>query len=754
MKHILSFCFAIICVSHVWAYDAIIDGIYYNLNSTDLTAKVTNETGDYKAESYSGSVIIPTSVSHNNKIYIVTTIGYDAFNSCDGLTLVTIPNSVTRIESSAFSYCSGLTSVTIPNSVTTIGDYAFQDCRGLTSVTIGNSVKMIGNYAFRSCTGLTSVTIPNSVISIGNLAFEFCVGLTSIVLGNSIVTIGEQAFYRCYNLTSIVLPESLTTIGSKAFSACQSIFSITIPNSVTTIGDNAFFRVNNVVYSGTAVGAPWGAKCVNGYIDGYLVYNDSTKTKLCGCSTSIKGTISIPNSVTAIGDYAFYDCGDLTSIFLSDSLMTIGDYAFYGCWNLFSMTIPDLVISLGDYACYDCFDLRFVVVGNSVTTIGNHAFESSEYLSTIYNCSDLNITKGSTNNGYIAYYADKVYNGIIVDDFVIKRDTILTEYIGYEQSIKIPNSITTIADSSFFYNSTKLTSISIGDSVTMIGKDAFVGCNSLMTPIYNSNLFAYMPPYLLDTYTITEGISHIADYAFSRCKKLKSVTIPTSIKKMGSHTFYDCSDLRTITCHAINPPIVGDSTFYNMSRYTKAYVLASSLEDYQFALGWRDLNLLPIGSAEITIATDTIIIQPSITEVTFTWPQNDQAAEYSIVITKDGIVFCTLTFNAQGQLTGIAFAPNRAGSRMLDAAVMTSNGWQFTVTGLDQASKYGYALDALNANKQSIKHYEGEFATDGYTSLEWVTSDKIQGINKMLLDGNLYILRDGNLYTATGARVK
>ena len=148
-----------------------VDGIYYDISET--TATVT-----YGDNEYSGDIVIPESITYENSKYSVTSIGYDAFFDCSGLTSVTIPNSVTNIGDNAFYECSGLTSVTIPNSVTSIGDFAFFDCSGLTSVTIPNSVTSIGSWAFSECSGLTSITIPNSITIIENSVFNGCSGLT------------------------------------------------------------------------------------------------------------------------------------------------------------------------------------------------------------------------------------------------------------------------------------------------------------------------------------------------------------------------------------------------------------------------------------------------------------------------------------------------------------------------------------------------------------------------------------------------
>ena len=300
------------------------------------------------------SVTIPNSV---------TSIGDRAFSSCKSLQSVTIPNSVTSIGDRAFYLCESLQSVTIPNSVTSIGDEAFSSCTSHQSVTILNSVTSIGYEAFSSCTSLQSVTIPNSVTSIGNSAFSGCNSLQSITIPNSITSIGDYAFSSCFSLQSITIPNSVTSIGNGAFSGCKSLQSITIPNSVTNIGDNAFSDCESLQ------------------------------------------SITIPNSVTKIGDGAFSGCNicfficnstyfqnddvclfnkdktaivssikDCINYIIPNSVTSIGDGAFYGCRSLQSVTIPNSVTSIGDWAFSSCKSLQSVNIPNSVTKIGNYAF--------------------------------------------------------------------------------------------------------------------------------------------------------------------------------------------------------------------------------------------------------------------------------------------------------------------------------------------------------------------------------------------
>jgi len=259
----------------------------------------------------------------------VTSIGESAFEFCTNLTSVTIPDSVTSIGSWAFYKCTGLASVTIPDSVTSIGDHAFYNCSSLTNVTIPDSVTSIGGSAFSDCYGLKSVTIPDSVTSIGDWAFSYCRGLTSVTIPDSVTSIGDKAFYYCNGLTSVTIGNSVTSIGNMAFYNCTGLTSITIPDSVTSIGNRAFYNCtgltrinvdeNNEYYSN----------------DEYEVLYDKDKTILLQYPIgTTRSSYVIPDSVTSIGDYAFYYCTSLTSVTIPDSVTSIGGYAFYNCKSL------------------------------------------------------------------------------------------------------------------------------------------------------------------------------------------------------------------------------------------------------------------------------------------------------------------------------------------------------------------------------------------------------------------------------------
>ena len=316
----------------------------------------------------------------------VTSIGSNAFQHCTGLASITIPDSVISIGAYAFYCCINLTTITIPDSVTSIGDGAFQECY-LTSINVGennryyssdngvlfnedktaliqypvckneleyvipNSVTCISDSAFYNCVSLATIAIPDSVTSIGSSAFyntgyynnssnwengvlyignHLIRAETSItgdyVIKNGTKTIADSAFVSCRSLTSITIPDSVISIGAYAFYYCINLTSITIPDSVTSIGKGAFQECylteinvdeNNRYYSS----------------DNGVLFNEAKTTLIQYPAGKNEAEYVIPNSVTSIGDMAFYNCA-LTSITIPNSVTSIGDGTFYGCSHL------------------------------------------------------------------------------------------------------------------------------------------------------------------------------------------------------------------------------------------------------------------------------------------------------------------------------------------------------------------------------------------------------------------------------------
>ncbi|MBO5881301.1 MAG: leucine-rich repeat domain-containing protein, partial [Paraprevotella sp.] len=464
----------------------------------------------------------------------VTSIEDYAFSGCTSLTSVTIPNSVTSIGNYAFKGCTGLTSITIPNSVTSIGYQAFEGCTGLTSITIPNSVTSIGYKAFYNCTSLTNITIPNSVTSIGNYAFYGCNNLTSLAIPNGVTSIGDYAFYGCKNLTSLAIPNGVKSINSNTFSNCLSLKFVIIPKSVNYINSTAFYNSNTgVVINFSALSISKGSSS-NGYVAFYAkkvvnVSNGSIEDdfvfdvvngekNILVAYLGEGGALTLPanykGEAYVIGGNAFSGNTSITSIQIPSSITSIGVEAFDGCSSLTSITIPNSVTSIGYKAFNECTNLTNIMIPNSVTSIGDYAFYDCVNLKTVINFSGLSISKSSSNNGYVAYYADNVINasnGSIEDDFVfsvVGEKNILTGYLGEGGALTLPADYRgedyVIGENAFSEN-TSITSVEIPSSVTSIGDSAFEGCSGLT-----------------------------------------SIKIPSSVTSIGNSAFYNCVNLKTV----------------------------------------------------------------------------------------------------------------------------------------------------------------------------------------------------------------
>ena len=436
---------------------------------------------------------------------------------------------------------------------------------------------------------ISSIRIAKGVTNVGEGAFAFFEGATSIKISNSVTSIGKGAFQDCSGLTSIEIPNSVTSIGFSAMNRCSSLKNIFIPHSVESIGTAAFggcgltsivVATNNPVYDSRE--------------DCNAIVETATNTLIAGCKETF-----IPNSVTSIGDYAFYGCSGLTSIEIPNSVTSIGEGAFkdcsglsrlvlpnsitsigngvvYGCSNLTNLVIPNSVTSIGDYAVNRCSSLKNIFIPHSVESIGKYAFYGCSELQSVVmgnsvesigtaafgGCGLTSIVVATNNPVYDSRedcnaIVETATNTLIAgckETFIPNSVTSIGAAAFYDcsnlTSLEIPNSVTSIGRSAF-ENCSDLTSLEIPNSVTSIGDYAFYGCSGLSRLVLPNSITSIGKAVVygcsnLTNLVIPNSVTSIGDYAVNRCSSLKNIFIPHSVESIGNYAFYGCSELQSV----------------------------------------------------------------------------------------------------------------------------------------------------------------------------------------------------------------
>jgi hypothetical protein len=253
---------------------------------------------------------------------------------------------------------------------------------------------------------------------------------------------------------------------------------------------------------------------------------------------------------------------------------------------------------------------------------------------------------------------------------------------------------------------------------------------------------------------LPNSITHIGDDAFSDCTGLNEITIPYTVTSIGDYAFAGCRKLVHVNCYAINPPMAETTSFANYNVYLN--VPCDNLQDYQLDMVFGSFKYIQCMEADSeNVPTDDVVVTPGTNDVTITWPTAENADTYTIIIQKGNEVFCTLTFNADGQLLNIAFAPGRDGNHPAQYAEAVANGkgFRFTVTSLEEGTDYTYDITVKDASNQTINSHTGAFTTQSTTAVDNITTTTAN-IQKIMRNGQLIILRDGVEYNAMGAQIQ
>lgn len=515
------------------------------------TVKKIGDGAFFYCSAITGDVVLPEGL---------TEISSELFRNCSNITGVKIPDSVTSIGDNAFYYCQKISSINIPNKVTTIGDGAFYSMKLITNVDIPESTTTIGKNAFNGCSALQSLTISNNLSSIGDSAFYYCSKLSSIkikdktyeedriydlsgittigisafssnssveniILSKELKKIPQYAFRNCSKLSNIELPTSLESIDGSAF-AGTILTSITIPASVKSIDSSmvsgvtslteilvneessSYKSVDGVLYtkSGELVIYPEGKTSTELVIpDGTVKLTNtlSNKTKIA--------KVVIPASVKEINGNIFTGCTSLESIEVAE-----GNENFKAVDGvLYDKSGKTLLIYPAAKA-----DTEYTIL-DGCTSLQSNSFRGNNNITTLNMPLSLEIINSSAIN-----YANKLVN-INLNEKATKIADNAFKSCSNLKNITYPNTIESIGD--YAFNSTKITTLDIPQTVKSIGKNAFAGCSAITSEV-----------------VIPEGITTLNEYTFSGCSKIPSIKIPEGVTEFGANAFYNCSSLKEI----------------------------------------------------------------------------------------------------------------------------------------------------------------------------------------------------------------
>ncbi len=621
------------------------DGVLFNADRTKLIA--------YPVSAAATTYTVPNGVK---------TIEAKAFSNNKAISEIVLPEGLVEINANAFAGCSALTKINVPSTVELIGADAFNGCTALDDLTIadGDALLVIEDKAFYRTLALKTLELPARVCGLGEQAFynsgiqtlEFASGigiteigymtfnnssLTSIEIPASVRYIADNAFYYCQSLMTVTMEEGLVEMGSNVFAGCSALESVEFPSTLRTMGVNTFFADD--------YGDP--IACANLK---KVTFGENSQLEAIPTGTfAYTGieSIVIPASVTTIADQlddeeepgAFSNCKNLKEVIFEggSQLGYIGSYAFYKT-GIESFEIPSLVASIGEYAFADSAALEAIAIPSTVTQLGGCIFQNCVSLADVeldakvselpFNmfafCTSLKtiripdtvtaIRSSFEGAGLEEYVVDKDNTAFAAIDGVL-YDAGCTQIISYpagkkSTTFEVPNTVTTIADETFYANKT-LTAVTFesgGEEDLTIGEYSFSEMSNLTSIILPERLvsigeYAFADNAVLEEVTLPSTLTEIPYRAFSYCSSLKTINFAEGLEYIDSYAFYECESITELNLPD-SVDEIADSAFYYCDNVYKITLPASLTEinDYMFGYyGCPALEVYNRSDIELTL---------------------------------------------------------------------------------------------------------------------------------------------------------
>ena len=307
----------------------------------------------------------------------IKAIGEDNFVECENLVYTEKDNALyLGSEGSPYSVLVKAKGLDIKDCAVAEGtrviyDCAFEYCDALTTVSIPQSVITLGHYVFNGCSSLASLEIPSHITKIDNGLVSGCSALKSFTIPQGVSVIGQQAFWGCKEISEIAIPDNVSYIGMLAFADCEKLTDVRLPDELRILAPNTFLRSASL--SSITVSADH--KCFSS-IDGNL-YSKDGKTLFLYAAGKTEQSFTVPNGVTKIGEYAFSYSSSLTEVIIPDSVTEIDSKAFMHCAGLNDIVLPESLQALGDEAFYGCDSITSIILPAGVTTVGKNPFPAT-----------------------------------------------------------------------------------------------------------------------------------------------------------------------------------------------------------------------------------------------------------------------------------------------------------------------------------------------------------------------------------------